>query len=150
METFSPVQKLDEVLKFLATSHFAKAGIILSDILKKLQPKIQDGDELLRILDKLIDDNFVKPIVRSVEWLPDSGTTYYKITFTGSYQYSLGGYQQIMDSQNAESIRIGKIEHSAKVNQTALTCLTAIVALGTLIAAIYYLTELYWKYHWFH
>ena len=98
MQTSSPIQKLDHVLNFLATSHFAKTGIDLSDILEKVKPQIRDGDELLRILDKLINDNYVKATVRRVDWLPnDDGIAYYKITFSGAFQNSLGGYQQIFD-----------------------------------------------------
>ncbi len=155
----SPIQKLDIVLNYLATDLLAKPHIDHLEIfqnLKKKHPELNDtndfGSQLYKILDKLIDDKFVKSASNNNRHRTITGndTLNYSITFLGEYQNSVGGYHQIQESEESERLRLEEIDKRAKVDRDRVFYLTLVISFGTAIAAVYYLVELYWKYHWFH
>lgn len=88
----------------------------------------------------LIDDKFVD-IDTSANPLS------VKINLKGILHLKGNGYIGQFNRRHAESIRLEAVESSAKANRTFQTWLTFFVALGTLIAAWYYITELYKFYH---
>ena len=62
----STIEQLDIVLKFLATSQFAKGGLPDAEIfsqLQKIYPESQSKDDfgshIVRIVDKLVKDEYV-------------------------------------------------------------------------------------------
>jgi len=145
-EDLTPIKELDFILKFLATNVRAKPGISLDNLYKEIkvikpelyQPAIVDdwGSRLRRILDKLEKDGLVK-----------IGYHEYEITFDGYVKNLKDGYEGEIKDRNAENIRVGKLENRQKRYELNQTLLLTLVALGTLIAAWYYLIEIWKHYH---
>lgn len=84
---------------------------------------------------KLIYDKFI-----------ESDITNYKITFEGSIFYLDGGYKQRRLSEQAELNRISVLEKNADKSGTQMVLLTSVLVFASLVAAWYYLHEL-WVYY---
>jgi len=141
------IEKLDHVLNWFATSSFDKGGIEVDDI-KRLIPEISELDELNRILNKLVKDAYIDAHKKEETFDAIFGkkvitTIRYQTTFEGYIFAEQGGYKAEIKQANAESTRLIAVE-----NQTLL--LTLILAVGALIASVYYVVELYWQHGWFH
>ncbi len=148
----TPIEKLDEVLKYLA-SPFGKAGIDFDTLNSKISEKqiIKDADELIEILDELFEDKTITKFDKTTNRLKELWSsqpspitlTYYKITFTGRLLVQKHGYaQQEANLRNLERLKIVQsrmVHYSFWVN--------VIIACGTSIAGIYYLIEILKYYH---
>ena len=131
------IQKLDRVLKFFATKDFTIEGMSEERAKNIINKKLVaenieqiDSVEFQLILQKLFEDKFVfkkQPLDIS-------------ITFEGKYFAETNGYQGKFERENSEKTRV-------KEYAKRMIWLTRILALGTSIAAWYYLTELYKFYH---
>ena len=156
MVSNSSIKQIDGLLNYLYSDRGNSSfESILSGLNAIEESKDIAGDELLRMLNKLIRDGFVH-----FEDIPagyDDPFTKapikfrrYSISFDGKLFIEQGGYTQQAIRRNAESIRVETLERFQKATADRMTYLTIILAAGALIAALYYLVELYWKYHWFH
>lgn len=132
------LEKLDAVLKSLEKHHSEKHHdfmAVLED-LNKDKSGIDFG-ELTYILKKLHTDNFI-----DIREVPVKGNAkpdeYYYINFNGRVFNEQKGYtnQKIQD-------------RLSRANQKVLVWLTLIIAVGTLVAALYYGIEI-WKYFCHH
>lgn len=111
--------------------------------------------DILSILKRLEKDGYIEYDDRAVtKESPENRV--YRLTFDGRFWIEQGGYRAEADRRKteadrgiAESIRAEKFEIAQKDYQTNMIVLTVILSLGTAISAMYYLVELYWKYHWF-
>lgn len=74
----------------------------------------------------------------------------YRVTFAGRFWAERGGYLGEHQRQNVENIRAGKIERAQRDFRRTQNVLLVLVALGTLMAGVYYCVELYWNHGWFH
>lgn len=139
-------QKIDEVLKVFYEN---PDGLIYDELYKKIPHLIEYADELMQILQKLKKDEyiFIQDVTASHDFFQINS---YFLSFDGKLFIESGGYTQAIINENAENKRVEALEHSQRATSNRMTYLTIILAVGALIAAIYYLTELYWKYHWFH
>lgn len=141
MGVLKPIEKLDFVLNYLSTNKSRKGGLSLVSILKDTQPIINDGDELLKVLEKLEKDGYIGFKERMPLNKPPLIYFYYA-TFSGEYLNSQGGYQELHRKENLEKTRLQDIELKATVNRKTVTSLTWIIAVGTFVAALYYLLEI--------
>jgi len=103
----------------------------------------------------LIEDKYAYPINSYNPGNPvSSELDYYTkrimLAPLGFYFIEQGGYSQRKINNDAESTRVGKLETNQMANQRRMIWLTAILAVGTTLAAIYYCVELYWNHGWFH
>jgi len=153
--TLTPIQMLDKVLEWfsmdvqemglgeqLSPRQYAKKDValrLMADKFKELNTAVFLIDNPL-ILSKLVKDGYLRLYYDDL----------YSITFDGKYFSRAGGYKQKIINESAENTRLERLETNQRRNQIAVIWLTGVLAFGALIAAIYYLTELYWKYHWFH
>lgn len=102
------------------------------------------------ILKQLEKDEFIEYDDRAIGLTDVSLTNrVYRITFQGRFWTERGGYLGGRQRQDAESIRNEKLEKTQMALQKWLVWLTAILVVGTTIAALYYATELYWNHGWF-
>ncbi|MBN8700962.1 MAG: hypothetical protein J0L54_15245 [Chitinophagales bacterium] len=140
------------VLSHLAEKYPQPFAISHRDISQQLQEKYpnlksEDYDftaELFFILQKLVEDKYVME-----EKFGPGNTRLFAITFNGAYfiKYD-GGYQELENQRNAESIRVENLEKTTKEVQKWNLWLTILVAAGTLFQAAYSLTKLYWEHDW--
>jgi len=147
---FSPIEMLDYTLGWFAldaedsqtviSKYDVDYRSIMPNVIKEFPQMNVPGVIYFfpMILQKLVKDGYLL-FDNSVKGFDAS----YSIALEGKLFSDSGGYKM-------EAIRNSIVENSAKANKTLLTLLTFFVSVGTMIAATYYLTELYWKYHWFH
>jgi len=127
--------ELDYVLHFLATSPYAKGLITEKDLTKHISTEIIQNERLLKILNKLIKDNFLKTEIRELNTGIES---VYIITFDGLVYDELGGY----NATYLENNKLKNILEQQNKNQEQIKYLTIIIAIGTGMAAIYYFLEI--------
>jgi hypothetical protein len=153
MEKLSPIQQLDEVLRYLVYIEHENPKVTDGDIFSYMRtkfPQLKDenifGTELHRVLDKLIDDKYVKPYGHAGSNLPFK----YGITFDGRYFITeTGGYQQKSIVDAAERIRLKALETSQHDVAKKLNILTGWIAGGTIALALIELVKMAIEYHWF-
>ena len=145
----SAIQQLDVVLRLLYNDKGnARLSYIKERLLVENNIKL-DGEEITRILNKLIKEGYVEHFDRHLRHhdpytLSPEIDRHYWISFEGKLLIeTVGSYEQKIKNDAAENSRLIKAERATRI-------LTIILAFGALIAAVYYCTELYWKYHWFH
>lgn len=131
----SPLEKLDIVLLCLEKHHSERHHnfISIAGILQEEHPEIDFG-EIQSALNKLVKDGYVE--IREVgrESITD---IYYMITFEGRIWKEQGGYQ----CEKKENDRINALADAQQEASVRMVLLTRIVAIGTSVAAIYYLLE---------
>lgn len=144
MKELTPIHKLDEVLKILA-SNYGKAGIDFDSLYNKTKNIIvDDGNELQEILEKLFDDNFIIVFDRNSNVIKDIGAkestlvrfTFYKIKFEGRYFLKQGGYtiQEKSEGLKKQEIIDGKALRIRNDSRLIFgTYLVAAVGLGLII-----------------
>jgi hypothetical protein len=139
MEELSPLEKLDAVLACLDKYRTEKPMELpsLNETLKR-DTGVDFWGELISILRKLEKDEYI--YIRGGLW--GDGTNIYLITFEGRIYLEQGGYTQQRIKENAENIRLNKIENNQRLHRVLITILTVVLAIGTSIAAVYYLHEL--------
>jgi hypothetical protein len=152
LKELTTLMQLDAVLSSL-NNHRAEKYFMFKDIAELVlveHSNIPFGD-ILSILKKLHNDGYLEYDDRGVDPFDrNANARIYHITFEGRFWVESGGYQADFLHENAENTRLEKIEKSQKLYRLWTIWLTAILAVGTLIAALYYATELYWNHGWFH
>lgn len=119
MEKTTAIQRLDWVLEWFATSGLVKNGATHDTVYKTVKEahvelqEIDDwGVELNKILNKLIDDNYVElvPEVKITSTAPPGERSFvpirlnpkmYRVTFEGDLFWSMGGYGGQVSRENA-------------------------------------------------
>jgi hypothetical protein len=147
--TKTPIQKLDDVLSFMAAGGFEKGGLVFDQLLRLVNEKKAsnlDGDELVKILDQLKDDKYIKSTVKR-EWrtfgaammAAETEIEYFSVTYKGIIFNNLNGYS----GKETEKHRFDLLEIQHRKTESNLYRATVILAIGTSIAAIYYLIEIF-------
>ena len=128
----STLKRIDEVLGYL-TKDRGRGSV--SDIKQGLLRNNIEmaADELLRHLNQLVQDGYVKEENNS------QGIGMYAILTSGAHLSRSGGYSYLQDER--ERMRVLEIRQ----NEIAKRMLWAnwIIAFGTAIAAVYYLTQIF-------
>lgn len=127
----TPIQKLDSVLDFFARGGFEKGGISLDTLLRLLDSKMDsalDMDELIKITNQLLADHYIS----------ENKYNQYQVTYRGIIFNDQKGYQGQMEK--AHEVRA--LQQSQMETQQKITVLTRWIAVGTSIAALYYLIEI--------
>lgn len=137
-DKISLTDKADNVLKFLATSPFAKPLITFDDI-HKHTPFDQQAYVLKQIIEQLEKDEYISQEIREENYNGENRKmTYYKITLKGEFFSNLGGYNYL----TLEKASLDELKNQNKKISKQMLCLTRIIAFGTLIAAVYYGIEI--------
>ena len=154
MDNLSPFQKLDLILSYL---DYTKPTYI-QDLQNKLNLQSNESAfEIEMILNKLVKDEYAHKTDTKVEYeLPENlryladPIFYFKTTFEGEYIKTTHPYQELQNQREAlrlqkisENKRLVKLEKSQKEYQTNMIWLTAILSVGTTIAAAYYFLGIY-------
>lgn len=74
------------------------------------------------------------------------GSFEYAITYEGTIEHLLGGYEQ----KYLEANRLALSKYHQDRMARRLYWINFWIAVATGIAALYYLTKLYWEHGWFH
>lgn len=117
-----------------------------------LPPQYRKHEFFVRLIDRLIRDGYAEIInSRPAESKIDIYQRNIIVTIEGYFLITQeGGYTQKKINRDAENTRLASLEYHQKYHRRWMTALTTILAVGGLIAAVFYLAELYWKYGWFH
>ena len=151
----TPIEQIDAVLKLLAEDEtlqpYASDGEILAALIVKYPESehLGYGMDTLRILNKLVKDGYVdfkEDNFKSGHILIERPNKYF-ITFDCGLFHQQGGYAEQLRNQNSHDARMESLEDSAKANRQWMLWLTVLVALGTTVAASYYLLEI--LNHWY-
>jgi hypothetical protein len=143
MAELSPLEKLDAVLNSLE-KYRTKDYLTWEKICQiQLHDKTGvDAGEVLSILNKLVKDEYAE-LVRVNPFDKDEFYERWQIAFEGRVFIEQGGYTQQRANLNAEKIRMDKFDNAQKDFRRSQNMLLSLVALGTLIAAVYYLSQLF-------
>jgi len=143
------MDSIEKIDTFLNLFYDTPNGLQYDNVWQKMKHVVDAKFEVDQILTKLEKDGYLfsKTFVYQID--KSEGKVWF-LSFEGGLFKESGGYKQKIISDSAENIRLEMIETNQRVNQNVVTFLTIVLAVGALIAAIYYATELYWKYHWFH
>ncbi len=151
MENLSSIQKLDLILTSL--KDYSQS---INEIQDSLHLERKYYNEIRLILNKLYKDEYAEIIESEKRYEgpdifkpPRPTIDYsYKISFEGELFKEQGGYTQQKINNAYENIRLDNLEKNQKFHRKALTWLTFLVAVGTLVAGVFYLIEigkhLYW------
>ena len=139
--------KLDAVLSIIVKN--VPKYISDRDLVRKLKEQKVYNYLLLDyglVIDKLVDDGFITIIklnhvnINSGEVEKD--VTNYKPTFNAVFFFQNGGYNGQYQQKIAESVQVGELRTRQMRLQTKLNRLTCWIAVGTCLAAVYYLIEI--------
>jgi len=132
----SPIDSLDTVLNYFSRtqSQSMRCYQIWFD-LEKEGLQLSEADVLL-VIKKLAKDEFVSIIQVGAR-------NFYRITFEGLVFQQQGGYKQKLNKDTF----LKRQEESNKRTQRILFWFTGIVAVGTFIAAVYYVLEILKFFH---
>jgi len=131
----NPYESLDEILKFLTVSPFAKQQITAEQLLKLLTEKHSINAtpaELSEILNQLIEDGFVKAE-------QSDGAITYSISFKGQMLNLKGGYDHLSRDQE----RLYNIEMAHRQTEKKIFYALVILAIGAAIASVFYLLRIF-------
>ena len=136
--TPSPIDNLDTVLNYFATGVRNESMVFTRQVYFdfKNEGSLISESALQVIINKLVKDEFVSLIHVYTE-------KSFKITFEGLVFHQQGGYKQKLVNDNF----IKSQQDSNKKTQKILFWFTGIVAIGTLISAIYYCIEIWRFFH---
>jgi hypothetical protein len=98
-----------------------------------------DEFDLTAIIQKLKEDKLIR--------FDDSNQ--FKISLDGRVFIAKGRYQGEIERANAEKVRLYQLKNRQSKLAVRQYYINLTIAIGTGIAAVYYLVGLYWKYHWF-
>jgi len=113
----TPIQKLDDLLKFFATHEHRKKYLTYNQIKQfvALSESLLPEDEIESVLGKLVLDGNVKTeMLTFMPMLGGEPEECYKISFNGEVLYAQGGYQELQNQRNAENIRLERTESHGK------------------------------------
>ncbi|MDB5086197.1 MAG: hypothetical protein JWR09_191 [Mucilaginibacter sp.] len=147
------IQKLDIVLFY-----FNDLGSGNYKFIHELEKEIKDisSSELQAILNQLAENRFIEDLPHNYESSPSAAfgshpktIRKYSITFQGMLFCQINrGYEMDQIAKDAENTRLSMLETETTTNRTLTTRLTILVAVGTGIAAIYYLYLLWQELCW--
>ena len=140
----SSVEKLDLVLKFFLESPHAFPLIHEETLLKYLAPEIVgNAVELKQILDKLVKDEYLNFDLRSING-GSIAVKHYKLTFEGDYFYKYeGGYLGKYKKDKENNAQLDFYRKNQAEQAVRLNTLTTWIAIGTVIAGVYYIGEIF-------
>lgn len=157
MEELNPLYQLDVVLRFIKNKNNppkSKIGEITKGVFNELG---LHELVILQIVNKLIKDGYVDYDERNINShyppsfnAPVDIVRDYFVTFEGNFfLLKPGGYvrQEVLDL--SENRQLEKLENAQKVSRNQMNFLTGVIAVGTLVAAIYYGIEIYKEFHLF-
>ena len=137
-KSFTAVQKVDLVLRFLGNRVEAKPHITDGDLfsaLRKLYPVLERqndfGSDLLRILNKLIKEGYV-----DFEDTEPLAARRYFITFDGKLLSEEGGYEKALVAKDARRRWEEDLLQKGEENGERLNRLTLILGVGTIALAV--------------
>lgn len=138
------LKQIDTVLFYFQKKAEFGGSLKSNEIWNALQviPSIGINDQTIfeNILDRLEEDGFIKEESSNKEY------TLYHITFKGLLFHGYENEKALADQQSKEMalqrVRTSEIEEMTYKNGTRMYYLTWILAIGTSIAAIYYLMEI--------
>ena len=96
-------------------------------------------------IDKLIEDGYVFEDTYT-DYMSEAKPktfTVFKVSFSGQFFLSTGGYQAEFLRKNSERIRMFAIENQQMENNKQIVWLTIIIAFGTFISGVYYSVEIF-------
>jgi len=128
MPEIESFKKIDFVLEYIKSNEVVYKEYLVKEMYSYGLTRIEVG----RIIDKLKRDVY---IIESINYLG----IFYAATFDS---FMFLGYEKEYIFKLSENNRLGKLETAQMENQEKMTWLTTLVAVGTLIAAIYYLIEI--------
>lgn len=136
----NPFQYIDRVLTYMAMDKDATLKLSTKRIWQNLKAQNEGFDltegTLRLIMNKLVKDAYVF-------FEQHDSTKVYKITIEGLIFQKLGGYEQKLNNDTLHE----RQEESNQNTQRILFWFTFIVAVGTLIAAVYYILEIWRFFH---
>lgn len=137
LSELTPIQQLDEIFKVIKNDY----GSILEDaLIKRLIPFVISKEEFLRCMEKLISDKYV------VKYIDEQGRAIlYYCTFAG---YLFEGYENEHKFKALEGLRLETTIAFQQKQVRSLNQLTKIIAVGTGVAALYYLYLLWQELCW--
>ncbi|CAN5508229.1 hypothetical protein BH09BAC6_BH09BAC6_26070 [soil metagenome] len=147
----NPLFQLDVVLAFL----YQRIGLIFpsEQVTKAVSDEIKVNEsDVILILQKLKKDKYIdeytinKPNDNRVIPATVIG---YSINFNGKLFLKRGGYNLQAINNDAENNRLKNLENDQRASRNQMNFLTAVIAAGTLVAAIYYGIEIYKELHLF-
>ncbi len=133
----TPIEQLDTALRFISPLN---KRYLTHDLLKKECFSNSNEIDVTAIIQQLVDDKYIR----------FDDPNQFKISLNGQVFIARDGYQGDIDKANEEKNRIYQLEIRQSQMASRLYWINLTIAIGTSIAAIYYIVELYWKYHWFH
>lgn len=147
------IKILDELLKHLTETEHTEFGRIRNETIEKSGFLKDIGNSTLHsALLKLVKDGYVnQESENTTDRLFNTPRTdhYYKISFEGLVFIDCGGYEnQIRENQTLENLKSEMTERQNALElkqvrfQGQIAFLTWVIALGTLIAGVYYFLEI--------
>lgn len=138
------VEKLDLVLKFFLESSHAFPLAHEETLLKYLAPDtVGNAVELNQILDKLFKDEYVNYELRCING-GSIAVKHYKLTFEGDYFFRYeGGYLGKFKKEKENHTQLEFYRKNQAEQAIRLNTLTTWISIGTVIAAIYYIGEIF-------
>ncbi|QSW88308.1 hypothetical protein J0383_18845 [Flavobacterium endoglycinae] len=150
---------LDKILSTLSQPNTKKATKLDLSVILRKDPIIHlyyNEFILEKNIERLLEENYIKEVAEDVH-IRDFGThsvTYYTLTTIGYIFIKEKGYQNTYYSnlsieQENRELRKSQIELNKSVVETNKRTLklTSWIAFGTIVAAVYYLVELYLVFH---
>jgi hypothetical protein len=138
------VEKLDLVLKFFLESPHAFPLVHEETLLKYLAPDtVGNAVELKQILDKLFKDEYVNFDLRNING-GNVAVKHYKLTFEGDYFFRYeGGYLGKYKKEKENNAQLDFYRKNQAEQAVRLNTLTTWISIGTVIAALYYIGEIF-------
>ncbi len=134
VNNLTPIEKLDEVLKIIASVELTDGSIrteFISIKLNQIGIKI-NVSELERIIDKLVKDDYAD----FEDKVPSPNTPFslphYFITFDGFLLLENGGYKQDLINKNSETKRIDDLDKKSIYLSDRMNRLTFWVVVGSI------------------
>ncbi len=148
-------EKLDRVLSLLSETNDAQIGnnieiakLDLSEIINFLEndkknPSIFTRHEMGLILAKLTKDEYVYFIPHINVLGLENNTDRWQISFEGDVFIKQGGYTKKFFEENQAKT----LASSQPILASRLNWLTFLIAVGTLVAAVYYIQQIWLTFH---
>ncbi|NOW97986.1 hypothetical protein [Mucilaginibacter sp. SG564] len=135
METSSQIKKLDTLLQLFKDEQEAISWHFIKEMMEGKGIKASDL-EIERYVNQLKADDFIM----------QNGDGLFLIKIKGLL---FDGYEKDILNRSLENSRLANLEIAQTLSRNQMNFLTGIIAIGTLIAAVYYSIEIYKELHSF-
>jgi hypothetical protein len=125
MEQLSQIKKLDTLFNLFKDEEVGIAVHFIKEMMRGKGVEVSDI-EITRYINQLISDKYIMLTPEAQYIIRIEGLLF-------------EGYEQRLINNASENIRLGKLEIAQRENQILTTRLTILIAVGTLVASIYYL-----------